>query len=501
MFLELKNITKTFGQTAANDNISFGLNKGEILAVIGENGAGKTTIMKILYGLNRADSGDIFLDGRRITIHSVQDAIAHRIGMVQQHFMLFDEYTVAENIVYGKEPSKYGFFDRKRAAMIVRELGARYGLSIDPGLRVADCSVGMRQRIEILKVLYQDADIIIFDEPTAVLVPQEIEGLLKTLKHLAGLGKSIIIITHKLQEVMDVADRAVVMRKGKYVGERNISETNIRELSYLMVGKGIPPRRIERKEPGRTVLDVKELYYESGGVSILKGLDMHVQEGEIVGLAGVSGNGQTELIQCLTGLLRPSRGSIRLNGAEIIGKGVREIRDLGCSHIPEDRYAFGCAAKADLEETAIMGYEYQSAFSRRGILNKKQNRRFSLELLKKYSVKYDSVRDRAGALSGGNIQKLIVAREIEHQSKLLIAAEPTRGVDIGAQEFIHDRLVEKRNRGDGILLVSSELSEILSLSDRVYVIYDGQIQGEFRREAASAERVGYLMMGGHDEQG
>lgn len=501
MFLELKNITKAFGQTVANDNISFGLNKGEILAVIGENGAGKTTIMKILYGLNRADSGEIFLEGKKITIHSVQDAIAHRIGMVQQHFMLFDEYTVAENIVYGKEPSKKGFFDRKRAMTIVQELGVRYGLFIDPELRVEDCSVGMRQRIEILKVLYQDADIIIFDEPTAVLVPQEIEGLLKTLKHLASLGKSIIIITHKLQEVMDVADRAVVMRKGKYVGERKISETNIRELSYLMVGKGIPPRQIERKEPGKTVLEVEELYYESDGVSILKGLSMHVKEGEIVGLAGVSGNGQTELIQCLTGLLYPSKGRIRLNGADILGKSVREIRDTGCSHIPEDRYAFGCASRADLEETAIMGYEYQTTFSHRGILNQKQNCSFSMELLTKYNVKYNSIRDQAGALSGGNIQKLIVAREIEHQSKFLIAAEPTRGVDIGAQEFIHDRLVEKRNRGDGIFLVSSELSEILSLSDRVYVIYDGRIQGEFRREDATTEKVGYLMMGGHDEQG
>lgn len=501
MFLELKNITKTFGPTVANDNISFGLNKGEILAVLGENGAGKTTIMKILYGLNRADSGEIFLEGKKLAIHSVQDAIANGIGMVQQHFMLFDEYTVAENIVYGKEPSKKGFFDRKRAKEIVEELGHQYGLFIDPNLPVEECSVGMRQRIEILKVLYQDADIIIFDEPTAVLVPQEIEELLKTLKHLASLGKSIIIITHKLQEVMDVADRVVIMRKGQYVGERRISETSIKELSYLMVGKGIPPRQIEKKEPGKAVLEVEKLCYESDGVSVLKGLSITVREGEIVGLAGVSGNGQTELIQCLTGLLRPSKGAIRLNGADMRGKGVREIRESGCSHIPEDRYAFGCAAKADLEETAIMGYEHRPAFSRRGILDKKQNRRFALELLKKYGVKYDSVRNRAGALSGGNIQKLIVAREIEHQSKFLIAAEPTRGVDIGAQEFIHDRLVEKRNRGDGILLVSSELSEILSLADRVYVIYDGKIQGEFKREDATTENVGYLMMGGHDEQG
>ncbi len=499
MFLELKDITKTFGGTVANNHVSFGLNKGEILAVIGENGAGKTTIMKILYGLNRADSGEIFLNGQKVVIHSVQDAIAHGIGMVQQHFMLFDNYTVAENIVYGKEPRKNLFFDRRKAREVVRALSAEYGLHIDPDLRVEECSVGMRQRIEILKVLYQDADIIIFDEPTAVLVPQEIDELLKTLKGLAARGKSIIIITHKLQEVMDVADRAVVMRKGEFVGERKISETDIKELSYLMVGKGIPAREVEAKEPGAPVLEVKGICCENDGVSVLNGLSMTVREGEIVGLAGVSGNGQTELIQCLTGLRHVSKGSILLNGQDISQMGVRAIREAGCAHIPEDRYDYGCASKASLEETAIMGFEHQPEFSSRGILDKGQNRRFTSDILEKYSVKYDNMQDRAGSLSGGNIQKLIVAREIEHQSKFLIAAEPTRGVDIGAQEFIHDRIVEKRNRGDAVLLVSSELSEVLALSDRVYVIYDGQIRGEFAREEVATEKVGFLMMGGHDE--
>ncbi|MCB6346510.1 ABC transporter ATP-binding protein [Enterocloster lavalensis] len=499
MFLELNDITKTYGATVANNHISFGLNKGEILAVIGENGAGKTTIMKILYGLNRADSGEIYLNGKKIAIQSVRDAIAHGIGMVQQHFMLFDSYTVAENIVYGKEPRKSMFFDRKKSREVVRSLSEEYGLHIDPDLRVEECSVGMRQRIEILKVLYQDAEIIIFDEPTAVLVPQEIDELLKTLKGLAARGKSIIIITHKLQEVMDVADRAVVMRKGEYVGERKISETSIKELSYLMVGKGIPDREVEDREPGAPVLEVRDIYCENEGVSVLNGLSMTVREGEIVGLAGVSGNGQTELIQCLTGLRHISKGSILLNGQDISHMGVRAIREAGCAHIPEDRYDYGCAAKATLEETAIMGFENKKGFSSRGILDKNQNGRFTSELLERYSVKYDTMQDRAGSLSGGNIQKLIVAREIEHQSKFLIAAEPTRGVDIGAQEFIHDRLVEKRNKGDAVLLVSSELSEILALSDRVYVIYDGQIRGEFARAEVATEKVGYLMMGGHDE--
>ncbi len=499
MFLELKEITKTFGQTVANDHISFGLEKGEILAVIGENGAGKTTIMKILYGLNQADYGEIFLDGKKVKINSVRDAIELGIGMVQQHFMLFNDYTVAENIVYGKEPSRRGFFDRKKAKEIVRQLSEKYGLEIDPDLKVDDCSVGMRQRIEILKVLYQDADIIIFDEPTAVLVPKEIEELLKTLKYLSSLGKSIIIITHKLQEVMDVADRAVIMRKGKYVDERRIEDTTIKELSYLMVGRGIPPREIEEKEPGKAVLEVENLTFSKDGVSVLKGINLCVREGEIVGLAGVSGNGQTELIQCLTGLAHPDGGSIRLNGQEISHMGVRKIREAGCAHIPEDRYAYGCAVGASLEETSIMGYEHQEEFSFRGILNTSHNRQFTKNLLEKYDVKYDRIADQAGALSGGNIQKLIVAREIEHHSKFLIAAEPTRGVDIGAQEFIHDQLVEKRRKNGGILLVSSELSEILSLSDRVYVIYDGLIRGEFERKEFSTEKVGYLMMGGRNE--
>lgn len=499
MFLELKDITKTYGRTAANNHISFGVNKGEILAVIGENGAGKTTVMKILYGLVQRDSGDIVLDGKKVSIHSVQDAIACKIGMVQQHFMLFDSYTVAENIVYGKEPKKSLFFDRKKAAKIVRSLSREYGLSINPDLKVEECSVGMRQRIEILKVLYQDADIIIFDEPTAVLVPQEIQELLKTLRDLADRGKSIIIITHKLSEVMDVADRAVIMRKGCFIGERKVSETTVKELSWLMVGKGIPQRKIKKQEPGRRILDIQDAHYEYDGVAALKGLSLHVKEGEIVGLAGVSGNGQTELLWCLTGLSRLTKGTVILDGKDVTGLGVRQIREAGCAHIPEDRYELGCAKKASLEETAIMGFEYQKNFSLKGILNKKQNREFTLRLLQQYGVKYDNMQNKAGALSGGNIQKLIVAREIEHHSRLLIAAEPTRGVDIGAREFIHDQIVEKRNQKDGVLLISSELSEILSLSDRVYVIYGGKIRGEFSREEVSNEEVGYLMMGGQNE--
>lgn len=496
MFLELKNITKTYGNVIANDNITFGLNEGEILAIIGENGAGKTTVMKVLYGLEQPDSGEIYIDGKKVEMNSAQAAIAKGIGMVQQHFMLFESYTVAENIVYSREPRKGMFFDRKRANEIVRELSDKYGLLIEPELKVSECSVGMRQRIEILKVLYQNVNIIIFDEPTAVLVPQEVEELLKTLKNLKKLGKSIIIITHKLNEVMAVADRAVIFRKGQYIGEKIISKTDVKELAFAMVGKEIPTRRVEKKQPGQTVLKIQNLHYHKDGTAILNGIDLTVCQGEVVGIAGVSGNGQTELIQCITGLVNAAEGSVKLNGKEISNCPVREIRDSGCAHIPEDRFMYGCATDASLEEISIMGFHYQPEFSRNGLLNNPKKKAFTRYLLDKYSVHYGTQTDRAGSLSGGNLQKLIVAREIEHGTDFLIAAEPTRGVDIGAMEFIHDRIIEKRNRGDAVLLISSELTEIMSLSDRIYVIYDGVIKGEFTRETADSEKIGYLMMGG-----
>lgn len=500
MLLELKNITKIYGNVVADDNISFHLEEKEILAIIGENGAGKTTIMKVLYGLEQADSGEILINGNKIDMKSPQIATKNGIGMVQQHFMLFDSYTVAENIVYSKEPRKNIFFDRKKAIEIVKELSKTYGLDIDPMLKVSECSVGMRQRIEILKVLYQNAKIIIFDEPTAVLVPQEVEELLKTIKVLKDMGKSIIIITHKLNEVMAVADRAVILRKGQFVAEKKISETNVKQLAYSMVGREIPNRVVQEKEPGNVVLEVENLHFEKNSTHMLKGINMHISQGEVVGIAGVSGNGQSELIECITGLSPITKGSIKLLGKDISNYSVREIRTLGCAHIPEDRFIHGCAKDASLEETAIMGYYYKDTFSKNGIIDNNKKREFTSKILDKYTVKYGTIKDRAGSLSGGNLQKLIVAREIEHNSDFLIAAEPTRGVDIGAMEFIHDRIIEKRNKGDAILLISSELTEILSLSDRIYVIYDGMLKGEFSRKNADSEEIGYLMMGGEKNE-
>lgn len=495
----MKNITKIYNNSLlANDDISLSLNKGEILAIVGENGAGKSTIMKILYGLELPTSGEIIINDKLQAFKNSQDAIEQGIGMVQQNFMLFNSFTVAENIVYGNEPrNKKIFFNRKEAIKIVDQLCNKYGLYIDPKLKISDCSVGLLQRVEILKVLYQDADIIVFDEPSAVLTPQEVGELLKSLKDLSKLGKSIILITHKLQEVMEVADRILVMRNGKKIKEIKKTETNIEEISYLMVGRQLVERDISKVEPGPHVLEIRDLHYKTpDGKNPLRGLNIHVDEGEVVGIAGVSGNGQSELIQTITGLLHPTSGEIVLNGEDITRKSVADIRNSSCAYIPEDRFLLGCAKEANLIEVGIMGHYQKEEFSSRGILKNKDIKIFVKDLLDSYSVRYGSMSQKAKELSGGNVQKLIVAREIEQKTRLLIAAEPTRGIDIGAMEFIHDQLLKKRENGDAILLVSSELTEIMSLSDRIYVIYDGKTTGEFRREEASSEGLGLMMMGG-----
>ncbi len=498
LLLEMKHITKIYGSLHANDDVNLSLNQGEILAVIGENGAGKSTLMKILYGLEQPTSGEIYLNGELQHFHSPHDAMSKKIGMVQQHFMLLEPCTVAENIVYGQEPRKHGlFFDREEAVRITERLCEKYGLHIDPRRLVKDCPVGLQQRVEILKVLYQNADIIIFDEPSAVLTPQEVTELLKTMKKLASMGKSLIIITHKLQEVMDVADRVMVMRLGKYIQEMPRSETTIEEMSFLMVGRHIVSRTVEPQPTSGEVLRVEDLVLTgSNGKNLLDGFQIHVDAGEIVGIAGVSGNGQSELIQCLTGLLPATSGRIVLKGNDVTGKTAGEIRVAGCACVPEDRYLWGCAKKATLVETAIMAHQQEPELSHRGLLNEKNARAYTTRLLADYDVRNSGLFQRAGELSGGNIQKLIVAREIEQHSPLLIAAEPTRGIDIGAMEFIHNKLLEKRKKGDAVLLISSELTEIMSLSDRIYVIYNGKTAGEFTRAEATEERLGILMMGG-----
>ncbi len=494
----MKDITKLYGSLLANDSINLTLDKGEILAVVGENGAGKSTLMKILYGLERPTSGEIYLNGKQQSFRSPHDAIGAGIGMVQQHFMLFSEFTVAENIVYGNEPKrKTLFFDRSAADKLVRELSEKYLLDVDPRAKIKNCPVGLQQRVEILKILYQNADIIILDEPSAVLTPQEVGDLLKTMKQLAALGKSIIIITHKLHEVMEASDRVMVMRSGQFVKEVKTSETSIEELSFLMVGRRIIDKVVPEQPTTGKVLSVCDLRLtDSQGKKALDGLSLHVDAGEIVGIAGVSGNGQSELIDCITGLTKADSGEIKLLENDITRDSVGKIRDLGCACIPEDRYKCGCAAEATMTETALMAHQYEPRFSKRGVLKNNVIRNYTTELLQRYDVKYNGLFQKAGELSGGNIQKLIVAREIEQNSPLLIAAEPTRGVDIGAMEFIHEKLLEKRKEGGAILLLSSELSEIMELCDRIYTIFDGKINGEFTKAEATEEKLGLLMMGG-----
>ena len=496
--LEMRGISKYYGTLLANNAVDLMLSCGEILAVVGENGAGKTTLMKILYGLEKASAGTIALSGKPLSLRNPRDAIRHGIGMVQQHFMLFPDFTVAENIVFGSEPRRARFlFDRGAAEKTVENLCKKYSLQIDPRQLVRSCSVGLQQRVEILKILNQDADIIILDEPSAVLTPQEVEELMKTIRRLASLGKSFILITHKLREVMQVSDRVMVMRQGKVVGEMPTSETDIDRLSFLMVGRQLAEERNSPRTASGTVLEVKDLRMKDlRGHQAIDGISLHVDSGEIVGIAGVSGNGQSELVQCITGLAGADAGTITLLGRDLGNSNIGTIRNSGCSHIPEDRYVHGCAAGATLAETAIIGRQRGAKFSKAGVLNIQAIMDYSLGLLKKYDVMFSGLSQKAEELSGGNLQKLIVAREIELETPFIVAAEPTRGVDVGAMEFIHGKLRGKRDAGGSVLLVSSELSEILSLSDRIYTIYNGKLNAEFDRKDATEEKLGLFMMGG-----
>lgn len=498
MLLEMRDIIKEYGNVVANDHVNLSLKQGEILAVVGENGAGKSTIMKILYGMEKATSGDIFLNGKPVHFRNPSDAIAQGIGMVQQHFMLFQTMTVAENIVYRNERRKGIFYDKVANDRAVQDLANTYNLQVDPSAVIGDLPVGTQQRVEILKILYQNANIIIFDEPSAVLTPLEVDELLKTMRQLADMGKSLIIITHKLREVMEIADRVIVMRAGKVVGETMKADTSVEKLSFMMVGRQILTRQIPPVETGERLLDIQDLVLQGeGGKNILNHLSLHVNRGEIVGIAGVSGNGQSELVRCLSGLQQVDSGKILLQKEDVTNSSVRHFRHSGMACIPEDRYFWGSAPEASLVENSLMGYEDRADFSHRGLLRLKKVREHARKLIESYTVKIGDQNQKIRELSGGNAQKLIAAREITMGTPFLIACEPTRGIDIGAMDFIHDRLVEKRNQGGGILLVSSELSEVMSLSDRIYVIYEGAINGEFVRGDIDEQSLGLLMTGGN----
>ncbi len=499
--LEMKNMTKMYGSFKANDSISLSLKAGEVHAVIGENGAGKTTLMRMLYGMEQPTSGEIFIDGKNVTFNNPNDAIKNRIGMVHQHFMLFPDFTAAENIVIGREPKQADFFNRKKAVEMVQGLVEKYQIPVRPNAKAADCSVGEQQRIEILKVLYQGADIIILDEPSAVLTPIEVKGLLKTIRQLADQGKIIILITHKLREVMEVADHMTVLRNGKVTGTVSRDQTSVDELAKLMVGRELHDLSERIQMNGEPILELQNVtVQEKMNKPLLDDVSMTVNQGEIVGIAGVSGNGQSELLQAISGLRSVKKGTIKLAGKNVTNQSVISIRNAGLSHIPEDRYLWGAAKQASVEETALMGYHKKTQYRSFAFLRKAPFRKLVSSWIEKYEIKAGSIEEKAGNLSGGNLQKLIVARELGQETPILIAAEPTRGVDIGAMEYIHEALIEKRNKGEAVLLVSSELSEIMALSDRILVMYEGKIVGEVERRNASEEAISVLMAGGNHHE-
>ncbi|MFE8699232.1 ABC transporter ATP-binding protein [Cytobacillus sp. FJAT-54145] len=499
--LEMKNMTKKYGTFLANEDVSFTLKTGEVHAIVGENGAGKTTLMRMLYGMEKPTSGDILLNGKPVTFHDPKDAIRSGIGMVHQHFMLFPDFTAAENIVMGHEPKKYGFFNRLSATEQVEKLSDTYKIQVRPSVKTSVCSIGEQQRIEILKVLYQGAEIIILDEPTAVLTPLEVKSLLKTIRNLANQGKSVILITHKLREVMEVADRITVLRNGKVTGALSKKETTIDELAKLMVGRELKEitQRVNLNKD--TFLEVNKLTIEEKGKKpLLDDISFSIRRGEIVGIAGVSGNGQSELLQAISGLRKVSSGIIKLGGTDVTDQPVSFIRNAGLSHIPEDRYLWGAAKGATVEETAFMGFYKKPEYNKKSLLLKKQFQKLVNSWVQLFEIKTSSLQEEAGNLSGGNLQKLIVSRELGQNTPLLIAAEPTRGVDIGAMEYIHEALIEKRNNGDSILLVSSELSEIMVLSDQVLVMYEGKIVGRLVGSEINEENISLLMAGGKKDE-
>jgi ABC-type uncharacterized transport system ATPase subunit len=496
--LELRGITKRFGAVVANDGVDFDLRRGEVHALLGENGAGKSTLMSILYGLYTPTEGDILVGGEPVQIHSPSDAIELGIGMVHQHFMLVPVMTVTENIVLGDEPGRAaGLLDLKEASRRVRELSDRYGLAVDPGAVIEDTTVGMQQRVEILRALYRGAQILVLDEPTAVLTAQEVAELFRVLGALRESGTSIVFISHKLGEVLEIADRITVLRRGKRVDTVPKEGATEESLARMMVGREVLLRVDKHAgKPAEPVLRVANLQVrDDRGLEAVRGVDLEVRGGEIVALAGVDGNGQQELVDAIAGLRDPEAGSVVVGGAEIAGRGVRAATNAGVAHIPEDRHRRGLVLPFTLAENLALR-EYRSPeLSRRGWLQVRRIAARARELLKEYDVRGGSESSLASSLSGGNQQKVCIAREIASNPKLLIAHQPTRGLDVGAIEFVHRRLLSERDAGRGILLVSLESEEVRSLADRILVIYEGRIVGELQPDA-SEEEIGILMTGG-----
>ncbi|HEX1348840.1 TPA: ABC transporter ATP-binding protein [Streptococcus pneumoniae] len=497
--IEMRDITKVFGGFVANDKINLHLRKGEIHALLGENEAGKSTLMNMLAGLLEPTSGEIAVNGQVVNLDSPSKAASLGIGMVHQHFMLVEAFTVAENIILGSELTKNGVLDIAGASKEIKALSERYGLAVDPSAKVADISVGAQQRVEILKTLYRGADILIFDEPTAVLTPSEIDELMAIMKNLVKEGKSIILITHKLDEIRAVSDRVTVIRRGKSIETVEIAGATNADLAEMMVGRSVSFKTEKQaSKPKEVVLSIKDLVVnENRGVPAVKNLSLDVRAGEIVGIAGIDGNGQSELIQAITGLRKVESGSIELKGDSIVGLHPRQITELSVGHVPEDRHRDGLILEMMISENIALQTYYKEPHSKNGILNYSNITSYAKKLMEEFDVRAASELVPAAALSGGNQQKAIIAREIDRDPDLLIVSQPTRGLDVGAIEYIHKRLIEERDNGKAVLVVSFELDEILNVSDRIAVIHDGKIQGIVSPETTNKQELGVLMAGGN----
>lgn len=497
--IEMLHITKEFPGIKANDDITLQLRKGEVHALLGENGAGKSTLMSVLFGLYQPEEGKILKNGKEVAIRNPNDANTLGIGMVHQHFKLVECFSVLDNIILGVEPNKLGFLQKAEARKKVMALSEKYGLRVDPDALISDISVGMQQRVEILKMLYRDNEILIFDEPTAVLTPQEIDELMEIMRGFKKEGKSILFITHKLNEIMAVADRCTVLRKGKYMGTVDIKDTTKEELSRMMVGRDVQ-LQVDKKpaHPGDVVLDVEgvTIHNDQRKKDSVKDVTFQVRAGEIVCLAGIEGNGQTEFIYGLTGLEKLSGGKITLDGKDITRESIRQRSRDGMSHIPEDRHKHGLVLDYSLENNMVLQRYWQPEFQKGGFIQSDKVREYSDKLIAQYDVRSGQGSSTiVRSMSGGNQQKAIIAREIDKDPKLLVAVQPTRGLDVGAIEYIHSQIVAERDRGKAVLLVSLELDEVMNLSDRILVMYEGEIVGEFDPKTTTVQELGLYMAG------
>ena len=504
--VSFQHVSMQFPGVLANHDVTLDIRKGEVFALVGENGAGKSTLMNILYGLNTPTSGKVLVKGSQVTHFSPSEAIARGVGMVHQHFMLVPSFTVAQNIVLSNEPRKLGIFcDFAKAEEETQALVQEYGLTVDPRAKVEDISVGLQQRVEILKTLRRGADVLILDEPTAVLTPQETDELFGVIRRMVREKQmTIIIITHKLYEVMAISDRVGVMRQGKLVGVAETKDVNERILAAMMVGKEVLLDALDRedRDETETAVEVRDLQaLDNRGLPAVRGVSLTVRRGEILGIAGIEGNGQSELIEAITGM-RPLRGgTVTIMGKSIAGKTPGEIRALGLAHVPEDRLATGVCAPADITDNLIVGKEKDPRFSWKRIhMKRKAIRAYAQEIFQRFDIRGAGVDTAVGSLSGGNMQKVVVAREFSFDTPVLIISQPTRGVDIGAMDFIHQQIMQKRNAGCAILLVSADLDELLRLSDRLLTIYEGRITGEFQAGDIDKREISYYMTGGRKEE-